>query len=73
MPVRSARPCRLWWTPPDCLPPDCAASADAVFRHRERRVFEVIVQSFGFRTAFRPRDLVFDVRFLPNPYYEMSS
>ena len=34
--------------------------------------FEVIVQSFGFKYGIPPEsDLVFDVRFLPNPYYEM--
>ena len=32
--------------------------------------FEVIVQSFGFKYGIPPEsDLVFDVRFLPNPYY----
>ena len=36
-------------------------------------VFEVIVQSFGFKYGIPPEsDLVLDVRFLPNPYYEMS-
>ena len=35
--------------------------------------FEVLVQSFGFKYGIPPEsDLVFDVRFLPNPYYEMS-
>ncbi|MGI6181667.1 MAG: RNase adapter RapZ, partial [Agathobaculum sp.] len=35
--------------------------------------FEVIVQSFGFKYGIpNESDLVFDVRFLPNPYYEMS-
>lgn len=35
--------------------------------------FEVIVQSFGFKFGIPAEsDLVFDVRFLPNPYYEMS-
>lgn len=35
--------------------------------------FEVIVQSFGFKYGIPPEsDLVVDVRFLPNPYYEMS-
>ena len=34
---------------------------------------EVIVQSFGFKYGIPPdADLVFDVRFLPNPNYEMS-
>lgn len=34
---------------------------------------EVIVQSFGFKYGIPAEsDLVFDVRFLPNPYYEMS-
>ena len=33
-------------------------------------VFEVIVQSFGFKYGIPPEsDLVFDVRFLPNPFY----
>ena len=33
-------------------------------------VFEVIVQSFGFKYGIPlEADLVFDVRFLPNPYY----
>lgn len=36
-------------------------------------VFEVIVQSFGFKYGIPTEsDLVFDVRFLPNPYYEMN-
>jgi len=35
--------------------------------------FEVVVQSFGFKYGIpADSDLVFDVRFLPNPYYEMS-
>lgn len=35
--------------------------------------FEVIVQSFGFKYGIPSEsDLVFDVRFLPNPYYEMN-
>lgn len=34
---------------------------------------EVIVQSFGFKYGIPAEsDLVFDVRFLPNPYYEIS-
>lgn len=36
-------------------------------------LLEVTVQSFGFKYGIPPEaDLVFDVRFLPNPYYEMS-
>lgn len=36
-------------------------------------IFEVMVQSFGFKYGIPTEsDLVFDVRFLPNPYYEMS-
>lgn len=35
--------------------------------------FEVIVQSFGFKYGLPSEsDFVLDVRFLPNPYYEMS-
>lgn len=35
--------------------------------------FEVVVQSFGFKYGIPAEsDLVFDVRFLPNPYYEIS-
>lgn len=36
-------------------------------------LFEVHVTSFGFKYGIPPEaDLVFDVRFLPNPYYEIS-
>lgn len=36
-------------------------------------LLEVSVQSFGFKYGIPSEaDLVFDVRFLPNPYYEMS-
>lgn len=36
-------------------------------------LFEVVVQSFGFKYGIPTEaDLVFDVRFLPNPYYEIS-
>ena len=36
-------------------------------------LMQVIVQSFGFKYGIPPEaDLVFDVRFLPNPYYEIS-
>lgn len=36
-------------------------------------LMQVTVQSFGFKYGIPPEsDLVFDVRFLPNPYYEMS-
>ena len=38
-----------------------------------RRDILVNVVSFGFKYGIPPEsDLVFDVRFLPNPYYEMS-
>ena len=37
------------------------------------RAIRVNVISFGFKYGIPPEsDLVFDVRFLPNPYYEMS-
>lgn len=37
------------------------------------KLFEVTVESFGFKYGIPPEsDLVFDVRFLPNPYYEIS-
>lgn len=37
------------------------------------QVFQIIVQSFGFKHGIPTEaDLVFDVRFLPNPYYEIS-
>ncbi len=37
------------------------------------RLFEIIVESFGFKHGIPTEaDLVFDVRFLPNPYYEIS-
>lgn len=36
-------------------------------------LFEVTIESFGFKYGIPPEsDLVFDVRFLPNPYYEIS-
>ena len=36
-------------------------------------LMEIIVQSFGFKYGIPTEaDLVFDVRFLPNPYYEIS-
>lgn len=36
-------------------------------------LMQVIVQSFGFKYGLpKEADLVFDVRFLPNPYYEIS-
>lgn len=38
-----------------------------------RGLLDVSVQSFGFKYGIPTEaDLVFDVRFLPNPYYEMS-
>ena len=37
------------------------------------QVFQIIVESFGFNHGITTEaDLVFDVRFLPNPYYEIS-
>lgn len=37
------------------------------------QVFQIIVESFGFKHGIPTEaDLVFDVRFLPNPYYEIS-
>ena len=37
------------------------------------RIFEILVESFGFKHGIPAEaDLVFDVRFLPNPYYEIS-
>ena len=45
----------------------------ALFSTETGAAFEVIVQSFGFKYGIPPEsDLVFDVRFLPNPYYEMT-
>ncbi|MDO5142316.1 MAG: RNase adapter RapZ [Eubacteriales bacterium] len=44
-----------------------------LFAGTENGAFEVIVQSFGFKYGIPTDcDLVFDVRFLPNPYYEME-
>lgn len=38
-----------------------------------KNLIEVVVQSFGFKYGIPTEaDLVFDVRFLPNPYYEIS-
>lgn len=46
----------------------------SIFSSNDRdRLFEVTVESFGFKYGIPPEsDLVFDVRFLPNPYYEIS-
>ena len=39
----------------------------------EKREIDVTVMSFGYKHGLpMEADLVFDVRFLPNPYYEMS-
>jgi len=45
-----------------------------IFSSSDRdELFEVAVESFGFKYGIPPEsDLVFDVRFLPNPYYEIS-
>lgn len=44
-----------------------------LFSSDKNELFEVTVQSFGFKYGIPPEaDLVFDVRFLPNPYYEIS-
>ena len=43
------------------------------FETSENTAFHINVMSFGFKYGIPPEsDLVFDVRFLPNPYYEMS-
>ena len=37
------------------------------------QIFQIIVESFGFKHGMpQDADLVFDVRFIPNPYYEIS-
>ena len=42
----------------------------ALFSTETGAAFEVIVQSFGFKYGLpMEADLVFDVRFMPNPYY----
>lgn len=44
-----------------------------LFASDSNDLLEVTVQSFGFKYGIPPEaDLVFDVRFLPNPYYEIS-
>lgn len=44
-----------------------------LFSGSQDKLFEVTVTSFGFKYGIPPdADLVFDVRFLPNPFYEMS-
>lgn len=44
-----------------------------LFANENDELLEITVQSFGFKYGIPPEaDLVFDVRFLPNPYYEMS-
>ena len=42
-------------------------------RDTEEAVFKVILMSFGFKHGVPPEaDMVFDVRFLPNPYFEAN-
>lgn len=44
-----------------------------LFKEDWEGIFEVNVMSFGFKYGVPTEaDLVFDVRFLPNPYYEIS-
>ena len=44
-----------------------------LFKEDKAGIFEVNVMSFGFKYGIPTEaDLVFDVRFLPNPYYEIS-
>ncbi len=44
-----------------------------LFKEDRAGIFEVNVMSFGFKYGLPTEaDLVFDVRFLPNPYYEIS-
>lgn len=44
-----------------------------LFAGDSHELLEVTVESFGFKYGIPPEaDLVFDVRFLPNPYYEIS-
>lgn len=64
----------LWSIRPACPPPGLRERLLALFSGTDNGgAFEVIVQSFGFKYGIPPEsDLVFDVRFLPNPYYEMS-
>lgn len=62
-----------WSIPRACPPPGLRERLLALFSTETGAAFEVIVQSFGFKYGIPPEsDLVFDVRFLPNPYYEMS-
>ena len=50
------------------------AEIDRIFvREEEYANFNVAVVSFGFKFGIPADvDLVFDVRFLPNPYYDLS-
>lgn len=63
---------------------DCVIRTDSIslnalkariccFLGQEEKPFSVTVESFGFKRGLPPEaDLVFDVRCLPNPYYEAS-
>ena len=56
----------------DLLPQQLRASLKSLFlQEDERKVLSVSVYSFGFKHAApADADLVMDVRFLPNPYYD---
>jgi RNase adapter protein RapZ len=56
----------------DLLPQQLRASLKSLFlQEDERKVLSVSVYSFGFKHAApADADLVIDVRFLPNPYYD---
>ena len=54
-------------------PTDCKNRICEMFLDNPSNALKVHCVSFGFKYGIPPEsDLVFDVRFLPNPYYEMS-
>ena len=54
-------------------PTDCKNRICEMFLDNPGNALKVHCVSFGFKYGIPPEsDLVFDVRFLPNPYYEMS-
>ncbi len=58
----------------DLLPPQLRATIRELFTQSEERAgLQVTVYSFGFKHgAPNDADLVIDVRFLPNPYYDIN-
>ena len=61
---------RAWTPPPSPSPSSAASCCDLFGQQGDRGGLAVNVLSFGFKHGIPiEADLVFDVRFMPNPYY----